>query len=44
MIPVTYKLMEGVFVDVAGHTQWTGTYGEMISSNLHRDENPPDGC
>jgi hypothetical protein len=44
MIPVTYEPMEGIFVDVQGHTQWTGTHGEMISSNLHGVESPSDGC
>jgi hypothetical protein len=23
---------------------WTGTPGEMISSDLHGAESPPDGC
>jgi hypothetical protein len=49
MIPVTYEPMEGVSVDVQDHTRWTGTiwtgtHGEMISSDLHGAESPPDGC
>jgi hypothetical protein len=45
MIHVTYEPMEGVSVDVQDHTQrtgthWTGTHGEMISSNLHGAEEP----
>jgi hypothetical protein len=45
MIPVTYEPMEGVTVDVQDHTQrtgtiWTGTHGEMISSDLHGAEEP----
>jgi hypothetical protein len=44
MIPVTYEPMEGVSVDVQDHTWWTGTHGEMISSNLHGVEIPSDGC
>jgi hypothetical protein len=49
MIPVTYEPMEGVSVDVAGphpmdRYRWTGTHGEMISSDLHGAKIPPDGC
>jgi hypothetical protein len=45
MIPVTYEPMEGVAVDVQDHarrtgTIWTGTHGEMISSDLHGAEEP----
>jgi hypothetical protein len=45
MIPVTDEPMEGVAVDVQGHarqtgTIWTGTHGEMISSDLHGAEEP----
>jgi hypothetical protein len=41
MIPVTYEPMEGVLVVVAGpFSRWTGTYGEMISSDLHGAESP----
>ena len=40
MIPVTYEPMEGVAVDVQGHAGWTGTHGEMISSDLHGVEEP----
>jgi hypothetical protein len=40
MIPVTDEPMEGVAFDVQDHarqigTIWTGTHGEMISSDLH---------
>jgi hypothetical protein len=40
MIPVTDEPMDGVAFDVQDHarrtgTIWTGTYGEMISSDLH---------
>jgi hypothetical protein len=43
MIPVTDEPMEGVAFDVQDHTRWTGTiwtgtHGEMISSDLHGDE------
>jgi hypothetical protein len=43
MIPVTNEPMEGVVFDVQDHarragTIWTGTHGEMISSDLHGDE------
>jgi hypothetical protein len=44
MIPVTYEPMEGVLVFVAGPCPWIGTYGDMISSDLHGDKNSPDGC
>jgi hypothetical protein len=49
MIPVTYEPMEGVSVDVQDHADgqvpyWTGTHGEMISSDLHGAEEPIDGC
>jgi hypothetical protein len=45
MIPVTDELMEGVAFDVQDHTHWTvtiwtGTHGEMISSDLHGAEEP----
>jgi hypothetical protein len=45
MIPVTDEPMEGVTVDVQDHarrtgTIWTGTHGEMISSDLHGVEEP----
>jgi hypothetical protein len=40
MIPVTYEPMEGVVVDVQDHARWTGTHGEMISSDLHGAEEP----
>jgi hypothetical protein len=45
MIPVTDEPMEGVAFDVQDHTRWTGTiwtgtHGEMISSNLHGAEEP----
>jgi hypothetical protein len=45
MIPVTDEPMEGVAVDVQDHarrtgTIWTGTHGEMISSDLHGAEEP----
>jgi hypothetical protein len=45
MIPVTDEPMEGVVVDVQDHarrtgTIWTGTHGEMISSDLHGAEEP----
>ena len=40
MIPVTDEPMEGVAFDVQDHawqisTIWTGTHGEMTSSDLH---------
>jgi hypothetical protein len=43
MIPVTDEPMEGVASDVQDHARqtgiiWTGTHGEMISSDLHGDE------
>jgi hypothetical protein len=48
MIPVTYEPMEGVSVDVSGPYPMDrypyGTHGEMISSDLHGAESPPDGC
>jgi hypothetical protein len=45
MIPVTNEAMEGVVFYVQDHarqtgTIWTGTHGEMISSNLHGAEEP----
>jgi hypothetical protein len=45
MIPVTDEPMEGVAFDVQDHTRrtgtiWTGTHGEMISSDLHGAEEP----
>ena len=45
MILVIDERMEGVAVDVQDHarrtgTIWTGTHGEMISSDLHGDEEP----
>ena len=45
MILVTDEPMEGVAFDVQDHTQqtgtiWTGTHGEMISSDLHGAEEP----
>jgi hypothetical protein len=45
MIPVTYEPMEGVAFDVQDHARrtgaiWTGTHGEMISSDLHGAEDP----
>jgi hypothetical protein len=45
MIPVTDEPMEGVALDVQDHAQrtcaiWTGTHGEMISSDLHGAEEP----
>jgi len=45
MIFLTNEPMEGEFFDVQDHvrrtgTSWTGTHGEMISSNLHGDEEP----
>jgi hypothetical protein len=45
MIPVTDEPMEGVAFDVQDHarrtgTIWTGTHGEMISSNLHGAKEP----
>jgi hypothetical protein len=40
MIPLIYEPMEGVAFDVQDHAQrtgtiWTGTHGEMTSSDLH---------
>jgi hypothetical protein len=45
MIPVTDEPMEGVAFDVQDHarrtgTIWTGTHGEMTSSDLHGAEDP----
>jgi hypothetical protein len=45
MIPVTNEPMEGEVFDVQDHarrtgTTWTGTHGEMISSDLHGAEEP----
>jgi hypothetical protein len=45
MIPVINEPMEGVAFDVQDHarqtgTIWTGTHGEMISSDLHGAEEP----
>jgi hypothetical protein len=45
MILVTDEPMEGVAFDVQDHTRrtgtiWTGTHGEMISSDLHGAEEP----
>jgi hypothetical protein len=45
VIPVTDEPMEGVASDVQDHnrqtgTIWTGTHGEMISSDLHGAEEP----
>jgi hypothetical protein len=45
MIPVTDEPMEGVAFDVQDHarrtgTIWTGTHGEMTSSDLHGAEEP----
>jgi hypothetical protein len=45
MIPVTDEPMEGVAFDVQDHARrqvpsWTGTHGEMISSDLHGAEEP----
>jgi hypothetical protein len=45
MIPVTNDPMEGEVFDVQDHarrtgTKWTGTHGEMISSDLHGAEEP----
>jgi hypothetical protein len=45
MMPRTNELMEGEVFDVQDHarrigTKWTGTHGEMISSNLHGAEEP----
>jgi hypothetical protein len=44
-IPMTDEPMEGVAFDVQDHTRWTsaiwtGTNGEMISSDLHGAEEP----
>jgi hypothetical protein len=43
MIPRTNEPMEGEVFDVQDHTRrtgtrWIGTHGEMISSDLHGDE------
>jgi hypothetical protein len=45
MIPMTNEPREGKVFDVQDHarrigTIWTGTHGEMISSDLHGDEEP----
>ena len=45
MIPMTNKPTEGEVFDVQDHTRrtgtsWTGTHGEMISSDLHGAEEP----
>ena len=45
MILVTDEPMEGIAFDVQDHarqtgTIWTGTHGEMTSSNLHGAEDP----
>jgi hypothetical protein len=45
MIPRTNEPMEGEVFDVQDHarrtgTKWTGTHGEMISSDLHGAEEP----
>ena len=45
MIPVTNEPMEGEVFDVQDHarrtgTSWTGTHGEIISSDLHGAEEP----
>jgi hypothetical protein len=45
MIPVTDEPMEGIAFDVQDHarqtgTIWTGTRGEMTSSDLHGVEEP----
>ena len=45
MIPVTDEPMDGVAFDVQDHarqtgTIWTGTHGDMISSDLHGAEEP----
>ena len=45
MILVTNEPMEGELFDVQDHarwtgTIWTGTHGEMISSDLHGAEEP----
>ena len=45
MISRTNEPMEGIVVDVQDHTRrtgtiWTGTHGEMISSDLHGAEEP----
>jgi hypothetical protein len=49
MIPVTDEPMEGVAFDVHDYSRrigtiWTGTHGEMTSSDLHGVEEPLDGC
>ena len=45
IIPMTDDPMEGEVFDVQDHarrtgTSWTGTHGEMISSDLHGAEEP----
>jgi len=44
MIHVAYEPMEGVLVVAAGPCPMTGTYGEMIISDLHGAKIPPNGC
>jgi hypothetical protein len=44
MIPVTYEPMEGVLVVAVGPRPTDRYIWEMISSDLHRVESPPDGC
>jgi hypothetical protein len=48
MIPMINEPMEGEVFYVHDHarrrgTSWTGTHGEMISSNLHGAEKPIKG-
>ena len=45
MIIVNNEPLEGKFFDVQDHsrwtgTSWTGTHGEMISSDLHGSKEP----
>jgi hypothetical protein len=45
MIPMNDEPMEGVAFNVQDHSRWTctiwtGTHGEMTSSNLHGAEEP----
>jgi hypothetical protein len=45
MIPMTNEPMEDIVFDVQDHarhtcTNWTGTHGEMISSDLNGTEEP----
>ena len=49
MIPRTNEPMEGEVFNVQDHarrtgTKWTGTHGEMISSDFHGAEEPINGC